>query len=348
MSIIPAKQKGFALIIVMLVVVSLGILAIGFAYSVKVETELARNASVESELEWMGRSGIELARYILALETAGPTTLTQVWAGMPAFEGPLAGLPNPYPLGRGELRWTIEDEGRKMNINELLRNRDNPQASGRLLLTEALSNIGLEATDVDSVVDSIIDWWDPGENEELGGAENGYYTSLDPPYFAKDGQIDDLSELLLVRGVTPELYYGGGGARPGGIFSRGSLDAPSEGYAVGLKDLFTTMAPRLNLNTAPASTLMLIHPLLDEEMAGEIISMRTEEPFPSVAAVLPALPPPLAAVIQPYLQMYCAVDSEVFQVTIEARIGSRHRTYVAMLQRPINSQAVRTLYMYWK
>ena len=65
------RQAGIALIITLLIVMVFGILAGGFAYSMKVETKLARNASHNVEAEWLGRSGIELARYILAQEAIG-------------------------------------------------------------------------------------------------------------------------------------------------------------------------------------------------------------------------------------------------------------------------------------
>ena len=48
------------MIIVMIVTVVLGILAGGFAYSMKVETKLAQNSGFEGDLEWLGRSGVEL------------------------------------------------------------------------------------------------------------------------------------------------------------------------------------------------------------------------------------------------------------------------------------------------
>ena len=41
---------------------------------------------------------------------------------------------------------------------------------------------------------------------DLLGAESGYYESLDPPYTAKNGPIDSLGELLLIKGVTPIVY----------------------------------------------------------------------------------------------------------------------------------------------
>src|SRR5438093_4939022 len=44
-------RSGIALIIVLVIIVALGILAGGFAYTMKVETKLARNASFDVEFE---------------------------------------------------------------------------------------------------------------------------------------------------------------------------------------------------------------------------------------------------------------------------------------------------------
>src|SRR2546426_4935652 len=82
-----SSSGGIALIIVMIVIIVLGILAGGFAYSMKVETTLARRANFEPDLEWLGRSGVEMARYILAQQMTVPNepydSLNQKWAGGP-------------------------------------------------------------------------------------------------------------------------------------------------------------------------------------------------------------------------------------------------------------------------
>ena len=63
--------------------------------------------------------------------------------------------------------------------------------------------------DRDTVIDSILDWRDSNRDHRLNGAEEDYYRGLDPPYSCKDGPFDVVEELLLVRGVTPELFAGG-------------------------------------------------------------------------------------------------------------------------------------------
>ena len=70
------------------------------------------------------------------------------------------------------------------------------------------------------VADAIVDWLDMDSSPRPYGAEDDYYTALSPPYHCKNGPLDSLEELLLVRGVTPELLFGNdqnrnGAHRPG-------------------------------------------------------------------------------------------------------------------------------------
>ena len=69
---------------VLVVIAILAVLAGNFAASMKVETMLARNASFDSEFEWLGRAGIEAAKAILADQKEPFASLNQYWAGGPA------------------------------------------------------------------------------------------------------------------------------------------------------------------------------------------------------------------------------------------------------------------------
>ena len=115
MRIHPQKRSaGIALIIVLVVIVALGILAGGFAYTMKVETKLARNASFDVEFEWLARSGIELAKYVLGQNSMGPQgqvdSLNQKWAGGPgSTNDPLGDLPlGNYQLGNATIAVKID------------------------------------------------------------------------------------------------------------------------------------------------------------------------------------------------------------------------------------------------
>ena len=120
---IQARCDGIALVIVLIVIMVLGVLAGRFASSMKVETTLARNASLDADLEWLGRSGVELAKYVIAEESTGPLgmvdSLMKKWAGGPGdTNSPVAGVPlDHYELGAGWIAVKIIDNDRKFNIN---------------------------------------------------------------------------------------------------------------------------------------------------------------------------------------------------------------------------------------
>ena len=76
------------------------------------------------------------------------------------------------------------------------------------LLRKIIGNLGLEGETRDIVVDSILDWRDPDDFYRVNGAENEYYQSLKEPYNCKNGHLDSIEEFLLIRGITPDLFYG--------------------------------------------------------------------------------------------------------------------------------------------
>src|SRR5262249_22680791 len=60
----------------------------------------------------------------------------------------------------------------------------------------------------DEIANSILNWLDPSGTIRSPGADASYYSGLNPPYRPRNGPLDSLEELLLVKGVTPELLFG--------------------------------------------------------------------------------------------------------------------------------------------
>lgn len=350
------KSRGIALFIVMIAIFVLSVMAAIFAASMKVEFKLAQNARNEEQLFWLGRSGVELARYVLAQESSLPyDALNQIWAGGPGglaeTNSPLLGLSlDNYQIGDGAVSVKIIDLERKVNINTA-----NPQ-----MLQQALTLMGVDADDISTISDSVLDWISSGENPRLAGAKSDYYQNLNPPYYCKDAPMDDLSELLLVRGVRdhPEIYWAGSVTNQPFIFREklgfGNSPFQAASYPFGLKDLFTTFGNgHINVNTADTNVLQMI-PGVDAITAENIVKLRagpdgvegTEDdtPFQSIGQLVQADVPP-ALVSQ--LAQVCTVQSLDFEVHVTARIGDHQREYVAILHR--NSPTdIRLLSFYWK
>jgi type II secretory pathway component PulK len=56
------------------------------------------------------------------------------------------------------------------------------------------------------VTAAILDWRDVDSDLSSGGAENEFYLSLSNPYSCRNGPFKSVAELLLIKGMTPELY----------------------------------------------------------------------------------------------------------------------------------------------
>jgi general secretion pathway protein K len=356
---IQNKSHGIALIIVMIAIVVLSVLAAGFAFSMKVETKLASNANSSQELLWLGYSGVELARYVLSQEASIPgepyDALNQYWAGGPGgpdeTNSPLADISlDHYQIGDGTVSVKITDLERYANINAA-----NPQE-----IQQALTLMGVDADDISVVSDSIIDWIDSDDDPRPAGAESDYYQSLTPPYYAKNAPIDDLSELLLVKGVTPAMYWGPNSTNhTPAVFQEqqklGFVNSPFQApdYPFGLKDLFTPISSgRININTADTNVLQMI-PGVDEATAESIVQQRAgpdgvegtddDTPFQSVNQLVTAnLNPQFVS----QLGALCTVRSYTFKVHVTAQIYNNKREFTAILFR--NSPTdIEVLEFYW-
>jgi general secretion pathway protein K len=352
------KPDGMALFIVMVSIFILAFLAGGLAYSMKVETKLAMNANDENDLEWVGRSGIEYARWVLGGQLKTPNepydSLNQKWAGGPGGTNDFladASLTD-VELGKGKFSVKIVDAERKFDINLALNNE--------ALLQQALILIGIDASDAPTIIASIQDWIDTDDNTHINGAETEYYQGLNPPYEAKNGPIDDVSELLFIKGITPEIYWGPNSTNhPSAVFQSktpgqtGLLPVTSVASA-GLVDIFTTVSSgRININTASHTGLQLI-PGVTDNIATEIIRLRSgpdgadgtedDTPFRNTGELINAVPN--RQLVQQMIP-FCTVRSTTFQVQVDAEIGQSKRTYYALLVR--NSPTdVQLLNMYWK
>jgi len=121
---------------------------------------------------------------------------------LPDFRGRFTVLVNDMDDGLyQDLRYGIENESAKLNLNTLVEDDDeeNDTARERLL---AIPGIDM------SVADAILDWLDEDDSSREFGVEQAHYRELTPSYRPRNRPLTALDELLMVYGVTPELLYG--------------------------------------------------------------------------------------------------------------------------------------------
>lgn len=343
------NNRGMAVIFVLIAVTVLSLLAGAFAYSMKVETRLAQNANNDEQLLWLGRAGVERARWILAQEPPGVSSLRQIWAGGPGegpeTNGPLAGISlDNFPVGLGTVSLKITELESKINVN----------LANTPLIQQVLTTMGVDANAISVVADAIQDWVDADDGTRPAGAESDDYQGQSPAYYAKNAPLDDLSELLLIKGVTPEMYWGVSAPNhQGAAFQRHRLGfghAPGEvpDYPFGLADVFTPFsAGKVNINTADETVLQCI-PGLDTTSVENILKFRSgaggDEGSMAIAnlgMLTSMVSPPAMAQIN----NYCGVSGNTYEVHVTAQIGDYKREYIAVLFR--NGPNVQVVSFHW-
>jgi general secretion pathway protein K len=253
-------QRGFALLAVMLVMALLGVVVTEFSFSMRLEASMVRSYKESLLASYLAEAAVQQAM----LEVLGPADVhgldengDLVFLRIPAGATQPKLLPSlprvRVPLGAGEFTYRITDEESRINLNSAA-----PDRMDRLLMA-----LGLEKRDRDVINDSLQDWRDGDSLSRPNGAESeDYYLRLPLPYRARNSQMQDVRELLQIRGITAELY-GGMTGKPG------------------LVDIATVVGrDTVNMNTAPVPVLKALG-LSDAEISA-ITQARVREPFPAV------------------------------------------------------------------
>jgi general secretion pathway protein K len=279
----PARQRGLALLMVLLIVSLLVVLVLEVSAQARLNLRRVENSRESARAYYIALSGIEGAKLLLGedLATSRSDHLQESWAR------PLG----PYPVGDGQVSVRIVSADGRLNLNNLVR-RDgtvDEEFSGivRALYRELNLNPDL--------VDAVIDWIDADEVATgAGGAESDYYSGLTSPYRSKNGRLDSLQELLAVRGFDEKIL-----AR--------------------VQPFVSVLPPPalLNVNTAPREVLAALNPGLDEGEVSAVVNARDGAPFETVQALL-ALP---QLQRHPWPVKWLTTVSRYFYVTAAARLG---------------------------
>lgn len=263
-------SKGAILIVVLWVLFAISLLALSFSVSIRTEVNATKNVVDQKQSYYVARAGIEYAVYKIFESQKVFFQAQQSRQELQAIPQVLTGR-TTLELARGTAQVQVIDESGKLNVN----------AVPSHLIWNLLIMVGVDPREADIIADSIEDWRDIDDLYRANGAESEYYQSLETPYLSKNGPLDVPEELLLVRGITPEIYYGKKGVDEGG----------NRVEYFGLQNFFTTFARarQINVNSAPVAVLAAI-PGLDYEIAMQIDSLRKGTPFTNPAEIAQKIP----------------------------------------------------------
>ena len=224
------RRSALILLVVLIMVALLALLAAVFSFTVRSNLATVQAHHREFQARMAAESGIQ--RAIIALRNSRGNV--DSWANDPASyrAGLVYGLQegfeeNPAMATRsdattfdsnapeawrfnlvaasdapGTVRYGITDEGARLNLNMA------NEAELKRLFTAVIPSSIENPVDIDALVDCLLDWRMPGEQQRPKGAKSPYYLGLTPAYRCKSASFSTIEELLLVKGFTGWIVFG--------------------------------------------------------------------------------------------------------------------------------------------
>ena len=291
------NERGMVLLIVLLVVALLVTITVEFAFSTLVDLRLAETYRDTTRATYLAKGGVRVGRIILQEDGNGYDGLDETWA---------QGIEN-YPVADGTVSIRVEDLGGRLDLNRLVTAQGNidPLFRDRYLRLLEL----LEADDPETLTDSLIDWLDTDSDNEPAGAEDYYYRSQPEPYNCKNGPLDNLEELNLIKGYNRKLVQ--------------SLVPHVSAYG----------SAKININTASLEVLQSVAAEMDRSTTELILDARNKQPFTTLIQLkdLPGM-----ETMYGFIYLYLDLKSSRYRIESTSFVNDGRRTIRASIAKDGN------------
>jgi general secretion pathway protein K len=223
---VTRSTKGGALLTVLWLSAGLAAIAFSVSSSVRTETERVSTSTDGLRAAYLASGAVE--RGIQWMMWGGGYRNPD---GSPRFWGRQSTLSMWFPSGAAMVE--VIPESSKLSLN-----RATPDDLYRVVLT-----VSGDPDRARQIAEAIVDWRSPAPAPTVF---DQYYFTLNPTFRARHTSFQEIEELLLVRGMTPELFYGNYTADENGrLYARGGLrDCLSVWGSTGPFDL-NTASPAL-------------------------------------------------------------------------------------------------------
>jgi general secretion pathway protein K len=177
---LSAGERGYALIAALLSIVLFSLMAIAALQSARGPVVMVAAEADRARLSAAAEAGISLA-----IQGLMERDQSRRWL--------IDGTPRRMRFGTNQLDISIDDERGKIALNLI-----NQQQATRMFAA-----FGLQGSELDTAVDSFLDWRDGDFDPRPFGGEFAAYE--DQKIKPRNGDLRTLGELALIRGIGPEL-----------------------------------------------------------------------------------------------------------------------------------------------
>jgi general secretion pathway protein K len=260
-------ERGVALLAVLWLSVALTMIAMTTSYLVRAEAGAVANNVAAERAAFLAQGGIEAA--LFAMLRAGS-------ASDAALSG---GVGQSFQPGQRRLRYEFRE-----GVCEVEVVPENAKIAVNLAPADQLAalftGLGIAPEGSRELAEAIVDWRAPRASS-VASTFDLFYAELNDPYEASHAPFDELDELLGVKGMTRDLFFG--------QIIEGADGARRR--TPPLADLLTTDANfgGVNVNYAAFEVLRVL-PGWNDSLAAHVIEARSRAPFQTLEELRSAAP----------------------------------------------------------
>jgi general secretion pathway protein K len=249
-------ERGFALVITLIITALLVALCAEFVNEVFVDTSATRSFTDGQQTSLLAQSGTDAAINLLKIGQGIRSQAGQQYTSQADLDQ-LAKLLH-IEDETGTIQVTVEDESGKLNLNGIVDPNGKTRNEVYLPIGRRLfKKLGLP----NQLLDGVTDWLDIDDAPLPDGAETPYYQSLKPPYSAKNDWLRTFDELRLVKGIDGKV-----------------LDRIRPFITVYGGNSLSQAVP-VNINTAGRELISSLDERITDDLADRIIDWRRTTPF---------------------------------------------------------------------
>lgn len=251
------RREGAVLIVVLWVLIVLSLLVGTLAFEMHVEANVTSYYRKRFKAQYLAKAGVEWARMMLMQANSlsqeeMEDTYPELFLHSQHLMRGLAVQGVKIELGGGGFTLDLVPEQGRRNVN-LLTEDD---------WRELLDMCRVPPDRWDELIDTFFDWVDADDLVRISGAESDDEFYEERGYQVKNARLDTVDELLMIKGFSEALLYGGPGET--------EEDPPLLGIA---RHLTVYGDGRVNVNNASPEVLLSL-PEIDDWMVEAILEGR--------------------------------------------------------------------------
>ena len=208
------NNSGIILLVTIWMLIILSVLAVGVGHRNSIGVKLSRYSIDRLKAYYIAKAALQMVAgglekdvnnydtfYECGLSLESDQTPEEIFKDVPLAEGYYTVSYKKHFQQEPRVLYGLIDEERKININALNYYSD-------IALEKLLMLLDVDSETAKTIASSVVDWHDSDSNvTNIGyGAEDDYYMGLEKSYHCKNFRFESLEELLLIKGVSKEIF----------------------------------------------------------------------------------------------------------------------------------------------